>query len=147
MWKSTLVLVLWVASGAQAASFGSRLGEYEGQGRWQGRLIGAGGLRVEATISEVRNGIQVSSRYKIAGLPMGDTYVVRHERNGFFDLYSTKGKKRGTGFCMENHCQIQMPGDKLTEAIVFDDEGCMARFGSKVHIGGLWSWSEKLCKK
>lgn len=132
-------------------TLGNRGGAYAGDGTWSGRTGLRGKLSVKSSLSVNRdaNGhlltIDVSSAYKIIGLPMGDSYQIRHEWNGFFELYGKNGKKRGEGYCVGDHCHISMPADKLEETILFDAQGCMSRFGSKVELGSLWNWDEKLC--
>ena len=147
-----LGLVGFTSASFAAIPFANRAGTYEGQGTWAGRVGANGTLAVTATIKinrDVRGhveSIDVASSYHIVGLPMGDAYQIRQEKNGFFNLYGMNNKKRGTGYCVGDHCHIQMPGDQLEETILFEG-ACMSRFGSKVEFGMLWNWDEKLCLK
>jgi len=145
-------LLAFSAVSFAAVPFENRAGNYEGQGTWAGRSGPHGTLAVTAAITVNRDGrgqtesIDVASSYRIVGIPMGDAYQIRQEKNGFFNLYGKKNKKRGTGYCVASHCHIQMPGDQLEETILFEGD-CMSRFGSKVEFGMLWNWDEKLCRK
>ncbi len=148
---SALVLLGFVSTAFAAIPFSDRAGSFSGDGEWSGWLGGSGKLTVTSTIAVNRdsNGkvesIAVASQYHILGMPMGDAYVIRNERRGYFDLFGKNGKKRGNGYCLGNHCHIVMPADKLEETILFEADGCLSRFGSKTEYGSLWNWNERLC--
>lgn len=153
MVKSISVLALFglVSSVFASVPFAERAGSYSGQGEWSGRMGAAGKLSVSSTIAVSRGSdgkvasIAVASSYRILGMPMGDGYVIRNERGGYFDLFGKNGKQRGNGYCLGTHCHILMPADQLEESIVFEADGCLSRFGSKTEYGSLWNWNERLC--
>lgn len=148
---SVLALFAFVSTAMASVPFAERAGSYSGKGEWSGRMGAAGKLSVTSTIAVNRatdgkiESIAVASSYRILGMPMGDAYVIRHERGGYFDLFGKTGKKRGNGYCLGTHCHILMPADQLEESILFEADGCLSRFGSKTEYGSLWNWNERLC--